>query len=114
MKPPAYLRSLLPAITFSLCLTAGLWAAGAFKGYIFKICIQETFTIAEAEEFLGKEVVVTHPHLAGTRGKAVSVSRGDDGMVYVQVYFQRFGRMADQTIGFPKGEFKNQSIIVLE
>lgn len=95
---------------FVLAALLGSWIAGAFEGHLVRFYIQETFTLAEAEQYIGKEVVLTQNKLAGTRGKVVSVYRADDGVIFVRVNFPRFLDKEDQTIGFCKNSFRHRNI----
>jgi hypothetical protein len=111
---PIKMKLVRSAFVFLLTAMIGLWFAGAFEGYIIRFYIQQTFTVAEAEKLLDKEVVLTYKPVNGTRGKVVSVYSAPDGLVFLRVNFPSFQDKTDQTIGYCKNSFRTGHIVVVE
>lgn len=105
--PKIKLTSFLFLPIFSISLIFGLWGSGFFEGYLVRFYIEKTFTEHEAQALTGKNVEIVNHMVHGAKGKTIGYSKDKDGHIRVQILWERFVKVENQQIGYPKIGFQD-------
>ena len=94
-------------LIFFLTVVLGLWFGGGFDRYVFSFGFSESFSQAEVQILIGKQVLNACQPKPDSEiaGKIVGFSKADFSEIYANIVWEETGDKIHPT-GFSKGAFK--------